>query len=51
MGKISDVEVFKKTKEDENNENDENKSSSKMIDFATFKNMFSSSTANKDKDV
>ena len=48
MGKISDVEVFKKTKEDENNEN---KSSSKMIDFATFKNMFSSGTANKDKDV
>lgn len=48
IGKVSDAEVFKKTKEDENNEN---KSSSRMINFATFKNMFSSDTANKDKDV
>ena len=48
MGKVSDVEVFKKKLEDETVET-ENKP--KVIDFATFKNMFSLSKTDKDKDV
>ena len=48
IGKVSDLEVFKKKTEDEKNET-ENKVN--VIDFATFKNMFSLSKTDKDKDV
>ena len=51
MGKVEELEVFKKNKADEK---EDTEIKSKMIDFATFKNMmFSSSnnTEDKDKDV
>lgn len=48
MGKVSDLEVFKKKAQDEKIET-ENKP--KVIDFATFKNMFNLSKTDKDKDV
>tara|TARA_B100000963_G_scaffold353513_1_gene368304 strand:- start:1729 stop:2532 length:804 start_codon:yes stop_codon:yes gene_type:complete len=49
IGKVEDMEVFKKKAEDEK-ANTETKP--RMIDFATFKNMFvSSNNTDKDKDV
>lgn len=52
IGKVEDMEVFKKTSKDENLDN--NDKPTRMIDFATFKNMFTSSNntdKDKDKDV
>ena len=49
MGKVEDMEVFKKKAEDEKVDT---KTKPRMIDFATFKNMFiSSNNTDKDKDV
>ena len=49
MGKVEELEVFKKNKADEKVDTE---SKSRMIDFATFKNMFKTSdNTDKDKDV
>ena len=49
MGKVEDMEVFKKKAEDEKVDTE---TKPRMIDFATFKNMFiSSNNTDKDKDV
>ena len=49
MGKVEELEVFKKNKDDEKVDTE---SKSRMIDFATFKNMFkTSNNTDKDKDV
>ena len=48
MGKVEDIEVFKKKAEDEKVVSE---TKPRMIDFATFKNMFVSSNTDKDKDV
>tara|TARA_Y100000591_G_C21838319_1_gene703998 strand:+ start:357 stop:1160 length:804 start_codon:yes stop_codon:yes gene_type:complete len=48
MGKVEDMEVFKKKAEDEKIDTE---TKPRMIDFATFKNMFVSSNTDKDKDV
>ncbi|MAC03916.1 MAG: hypothetical protein CMQ58_03860 [Gammaproteobacteria bacterium] len=48
MGKVSDLEVFKKKAQDEKVDIE---TKPKVIDFATFKNMFSLSKTDKDKDV
>lgn len=48
IGKVDELEVFKKNKADEKVESE---TKSKRIDFATFKQMFSLSNSDKDKDV
>jgi len=48
MGKVDDMEAFKKKSEDEKVVSE---TKPRMIDFATFKNMFVSSNTDKDKDV
>ncbi len=49
IGKVEDMEVFKKKAKDENIDTE---TKPRMIDFATFKNMFiSSNNTDKDKDL